>query len=188
MTRRTTTDRRRAMTLVELIVVVGLIGVMFGVVFFRLDFMVPGQRLKSSARQLASHLEQMYNHAVTSGHPIRVEYDLESRAYRALHPFEFEEDGITIKGDGETELIQWTQLPDTIYIADVTIGDANPLDDGVVYATFEPRGVATGHVVHLLRGESEYYYSVMVSPLFGYVDIERGYRQAEVLDESQLRN
>jgi len=176
------------MTLVELIVVVGLIGVMFGVIFFRLDFMVPGQRLKSSARQLASHLEQMYNYCVVSGHPIRFEYDLDNRAYRAFHPFEFEEDGKTIKGEGETDLLQWTQFVDTIYIADVTIGDGSPLTSGVVFAMFEPRGVATGHSIHLMRGETEYFYSVLVNPLFGYVDMERGYRQPEELDDSHLRN
>lgn len=183
--RRTTTSRARGMTLIELVVVVGLIGVMFGIVFFRLDFMVPGQRLKSSARQLASHVEQAFNYSVVSGRPIRFEYDLDSRAYRYIYPFELEEDGVTIKGEGETELLGWTQFPDTIRIADVTMGDA-VITSGRAYAIFEPRGVTIGHDIHLGREETDYFYTVFVSPILGQVDVEKGYRQTEVLDDSQF--
>ncbi|MFG0317859.1 MAG: prepilin-type N-terminal cleavage/methylation domain-containing protein [Planctomycetota bacterium JB042] len=184
--RRPKTHRARGMTLIELVVVVGLIGVLFGIVFFRLDFMLPGQRLKSSARQVASHLEQAFNYAVVSGKPVRFEYDLENRAYRFIHPFELEEDGITVKGKGETELLGWTQLPDLILVADVTIGDSTPITGGLVFSMFDPRGVATGHTVHLVREESDTFYSILVSPILGQVDIEPGYHQAEVLDDSQL--
>ena len=174
--------RERGFTLIELIVVVGMIGLMFGVVFLKLDVLLPGERLKASARQLASHLDRAFHHAVVSGFPVRFEYDIDHRAYRFLVPFELEEDGRTIRGEGETEILDWTQLPDGVRIADVVIGDGETLNGGVVFVTFEPRGVATPHVVHLASGDPEKFYSVTVAPLFGAVSVASGYRQPRVSD------
>ncbi|MBI4878238.1 MAG: hypothetical protein HY812_01065 [Planctomycetes bacterium] len=171
------------MTLVELVVVVGLIGVMFGVVFLRLDTLLPTSRLKSSARKLGSHVEQAFNHAVVSGRQIRFEYDIGAGAYRFFFPFELEEDGITIKGEGETPLLDWEYLADTIRIQDVRLGEGDLITSGQVFVTFEPRGIATGHVVHLTKEGSESFYSVLVSPLLGYVDVASGYVDTDVLED-----
>jgi general secretion pathway protein H len=176
----------RGFTLIELMVVLGLLGLMFGVVFLRLDGMVPATRLRAGARELASHLEMSRNHAVVSGKTVVVQYDLASARYRAYMPYELATDGITVLGDGETSVFDWMDLPDEIEIQDVRIGDGDALDQGIVTVTFEPRGIATGHTVHLRKADTDRSYSVMVSPLMGYVDATEGYYEPEVLDEDDL--
>ncbi len=175
--------RTTGFTLFELVVVIGLIGLMFGIVFFRLDFLLPGTRLKSSARQLASHIEQAFNHAVVSGRPVRFEYDLDEQAYRFIYPFELDDDGVTIKGEGETTVLDWEQLSQTIRIVDVRIGEGDAIVSGRVFVTFEPRGVATGHVVHLNKEETDHFFSILVSPLLGLVEVQQGYANSESLDD-----
>lgn len=176
----------RGFTLFELLITVAMIGVLMGVVFLRLDGLLPTTRLKSNARELGSHLEQAFNFSVVSGRVVRFEYDLDERAYRFFHPFELDEDGVTIMGEGETSIRDWEYLSPSILIADVRIGDADAQSAGRVSIQFEPRGVCTGHVVHLMREESESFYSIEVSPLLGYVDVQKGYRNADVLDESEF--
>lgn len=171
-------------TLIEMVVVIGILGILMGTVFLRLDTLVPSQRLKSNAAELASQLERAFNHAVVSGNRVRFEYDLDNNSYRFLYPFELNEIGELVSQEGETVLLDWTGVSDTIVLSDVTLGDADPVASGVVTVTFEPRGVCTGHSVHLGVKEEEVFYSVLVSPLMGYVTAEQGYLNPEVLDES----
>jgi len=176
-------------TLIELMIVIGLLGVLMGVVFFRLDGLLPGTRLKTDARKLASQLEQAFNHSVVSGRQVRFEYDIDLRSYRFFYPFELSEDGRSIisgVGDGETSVLDWEELADTIVINDVRIGDGDEITSGRVFVDFLPRGVGTGHVVHLTKEGSDAFFSVLVSPLLGYVDVVSGYVEAETLDEGDL--
>ena len=54
---------------------------------------------------------------------------------------------------------------------------------GSVIITIEPRGVATGHIVHLARESNpDKMFSVFLSPLLGDVDVTEGYQQPEVLE------
>ncbi|MFH0944079.1 MAG: prepilin-type N-terminal cleavage/methylation domain-containing protein [Planctomycetota bacterium] len=179
-------DTHQGFTLIELMIVIGLLGVMMGVVFLRLDTLVPSTRLKSDARRLASYLEQAFNHCVVSGRQVRFEYDIDLRSFRFFYPFELAEDGLTILGEGETSVVDWERLSDTILIHDVRIGEGDPISSGRVFVDFQPRGVVTGHVVHLTKEGSDNYFSILVSPLLGYVDVVSGFVEAEVLDESEL--
>lgn len=179
------TPRSRAFTLMELLVTLALLGLTFGMVFFQLDGMLPGRRLASDARTLGSQLEQARNVAVVSGFKVSFEYDLEDHTWRMYHPFELADDKKSVAGEGETILYDWTELSETILFADIVLGDGAPITSGQVVVTFEPRGIATGHTVHLTREESEFYYSVTVSPLLGFVDVQQGRHEPEVLPDER---
>lgn len=178
-------NRARAFTLMELMVTIALLGLAFGMVFFKLDGLLPGRRLVSDARTLGSMLEQARNVAVVSGFRVSFEYDLDENQWRMYYPFEISNDAKTVAGEGETVLYDWTDLSETIRFHDVVIGDSDPIDSGQVVVTFEPRGIATGHTVHLTKEDSEVFYTVMISPLLGYVDIEPDYVAAEVLPDER---
>ena len=175
----------KGMTLLELIVVVGMLGLGFGLVFLKMDNMLPGQRLVSDARAIASLLEQARNHAIVSGWQVNFEYNLDENTYRMFHPFEISDDGKSIAGEGESPLYEPQELNDTIEIADVLIGDGDVVNRGQVVVTFEPRGIATGHAVHIVKEETDYFYTILVSPLLGYVEIIKGYQEPEVLPDER---
>lgn len=175
---------RRGFTLIELTLVIAVMGLTFGLVFLKADFLVPSSALKASARQLASNLERARNHAIVSGRKVIFAYDIEGRSYRAYYPFELSDDGKSIIGDGETEILPWTELNDQILLRDVRIGEGESITAGVVPVVFEPRGVCSGHTVHLQLQESERVYTVQVNPILAYVDIEEGDVAPQVLDDS----
>lgn len=183
-------DRRRAhrsgFTLAELMLVIVLIGLLFGFVFLRLDNLVPSQRLKSTAREVASHLDLARNYAINSGKPVKFEYDLDSQVYRYYVPFELSEDGKYILGPGEFELHDWMPLNDTIVFKDVQL--INEIArSGLVTVTFEPRGIASDHIVHLGYDDvdvRESCVSILVNPLLGYIDLTDEYKEHEQLNKS----
>lgn len=183
---RDTRDLRAGFTLAELLLVIVLIGLLFGFVFLRLDHMVPGQRLKSTAREVASQLDLARNYAILSGKPVKFEYDLDHQVFRFYVPFELSEDGKYIVGPGEFELLDWTPLNETIVFKDIRLVN-EVARGGLVTVTFEPRGIASDHVVHLGYEDldaREACVSVIVNPLLGYIDIVDGYHEPEALAPS----
>lgn len=172
-------------TLAELMITIALIGILFGVMFLKLDTLVPTQRLGAAARSIASHLDLARNAAVLSGKTVKVQYDLDARAYRAYFPYLFHDDGRTILSEGETDIVDWTELPDTVIFRQIVLSQESA-KSGVVTVTFEPRGIASQHVVHLGReheDDPEAAYSVVLNPLVGYVDIVEGTFTFEVLEQ-----
>lgn len=185
-THRDARSKRAGFTLAELLVVIVLIGILFGFVFLRLDELVPGQRLKSSARDVASHLDLARNYAILSGKPVKFEYDLDHHLYRYYVPFELSEDGQHIVGPGEFELLEWSALNEAVVFKDIRL--VNEIArGGLVTVTFEPRGIASDHIVHLGFEDMETRdacSSIIVNPLLGYIDIADGYQEPEVLAPS----
>src|SRR5262249_41749753 len=110
---------RRGFTLTELLIVIALIGLLFGLVFMKLDSLVPSQRLKADARELASSLDQARNYAIVSGKPVIFAYDIDNRAYRYYVPFELSDDGNSIVGPGEFELHDWIFLRQDVEFKDI---------------------------------------------------------------------
>jgi prepilin-type N-terminal cleavage/methylation domain-containing protein len=173
-------------TLAELMITIGLIALLFGIVFMKLDHIVPGQRLTSAARTLANHLDLARNYAILSGKPVKFEYDLDHHVYRYYVPFQLSENGRDILGPGEFEIRDWTELDDTIVFKDVLLVN-EAATSGLVTVTFEPRGIASDHVVHIGYADvdvREAAASVFVSPLFGHIDVYDKYREPEVLQKS----
>jgi type II secretion system protein H len=177
---------RRGFTLTELLIVIALIGLLFGLVFMKLDNLVPGQRLKADARELASHLDQARNYAIVSGKQVKFAYDIDNRAYRYYVPFELSDDGTQIVGPGEFELHDWIFLRDNVEFKDIFLC-RDIVKNGVVTVTFEPRGIATDHLVHLGYVDvdpRDACSSLMISPLLGYIDLFDIYKEPEMLDKS----
>ncbi len=176
----------RGFTLAELLIVIALIGLLFGLVFMKLDSLVPGQRLKADARELASHLDQARNYAIVSGKPVTFVYDLDHDQYRYFVPFELSDDGKSIVGPGEFELHDWISLRDTVEFKDIFLV-RDVIKDGTVTVTFEPRGIASDHIVHLGYVDVDPHdrgSTLVISPLLGFIDLVDKYFEPEVLQPS----
>lgn len=178
-------SNRAGFTLIELMVTMLVIGLMFGLVFLRLDHMVPTERIKGSARELASELDLARNHAIVSGKTIKFQYDVDEGCYRWFYPYVFEDDNKTIKGPGETDIIDWKYLNEGVRIRDVILAQKEINSSGIVTVTFEPRGIASDHVVHLeIEDHPDVVMSVVINPLLGFIDVKVGDFETEQLDKS----
>lgn len=177
--------KRRGFTLLELLVTIAVMGLLFGLVFLRLDHMVPSERIKGSAREVASELDVARNHAIVSGIQIKFQYDLDEDRYRWFYPYVFEDDGKTIKGVGETDIVDWKYLNENVSFRDVVWNQNEVFTTGLVSVTFEPRGIATDHVVHIeIPDKPEVVMSISVNPLLGFIDVLDGEFETEKIDKS----
>ncbi|MBI3723109.1 prepilin-type N-terminal cleavage/methylation domain-containing protein [bacterium] len=72
---------RTGFTMIELLVVLGIIGLVLFVVIPNIDGMSPRYRLRSAARRIASTVELAQGQAIAQGKEVAIEYDLEHRTY-----------------------------------------------------------------------------------------------------------
>ena len=70
-------NNRDGFTLIELVCVITIMSILFGVVFFGMDSLTAEQRLKADARKLIGFIESARNIATSERRCIYVVYDLE---------------------------------------------------------------------------------------------------------------
>jgi prepilin-type N-terminal cleavage/methylation domain-containing protein len=80
------THHAKGFTLLELLAVVGLLGIILFFVIPNVDSMTPGARLKSSARGIASSIELAQGQAIATGKEYTLAYDLSKGSYWIILP------------------------------------------------------------------------------------------------------
>ncbi|MCA8924207.1 MAG: prepilin-type N-terminal cleavage/methylation domain-containing protein [Planctomycetes bacterium] len=82
------TRARHGFTLLELMAVVMIMGVILLAIVPAIDNLIPGYKLDSSARGLASHIELVQGQAIATRQQYLLVYDLDERSYWIVFPEE----------------------------------------------------------------------------------------------------
>jgi prepilin-type N-terminal cleavage/methylation domain-containing protein len=170
--------RTKGFTLIELMVTVAIIGLGLSIIFFKIDTFLPASRLQAACRELVADLEHLRLVCImVYKQPIYLVYDKAQRGYWAYLPYEMDED-FEIIGPGQTELLDFRQLPDNIVFNDVHVGARSNviMDTDQVTVLIHPDGSVTGHTVEIRDEYYEKSFFVRMASLTGF---------AEILDEEQ---
>lgn len=144
--------RQRGFTLVELVVVMVLIAAVVGIGAMAAGSALPGQKLRTAAREVAGQLRYTRAQAIATGQPQVFELDVVGKRWKAAG-----------KEAGE--------LPAEIELVATTAREEQPAKD-IAAVRFFPDGAATGGRIVLRRGDAAW--RVDVAWLTGEVTLSRG--------------
>jgi len=161
--------RRRGFTLVELIVVLALIGIIFGIAVPRVENLTPKYAMRSAARSIASTLEYIRSQAVYQGKTFAILYDLKRNMYIPVFaPPEYEPDlPFELWPRGEPQSLPTLVRFHSIIRADNSIFQVADTDQ--VPIRIDPMGASGSHVVVLTDADG-HVLSVKFNALTGTVD------------------
>ena len=146
---------RRGFTLVELAVVVLIVGILSGLVFSRLDGLIPGERLRGAASDIVAGARLARAAARSRRMEVVLEYDLDENAWSISGFFdkadeELEGAALLVESQNipdEPEVILYHKLPEGLEIAEVRYGESGVASTGKVSASFGPSGSVGEHMV-----------------------------------------
>lgn len=142
---------RRGLTLIELVVVVGLLSLVFTIAIANLDYMLPRYRLRGAAREVGDLAKLAKSRAVATGRDVYLQYDLTNQSYWMLSPVEKEEQG---RKKIEYERAFFRQLPENVEFVSVVVSrDVRYERGGTATIRISPFGFGGGHIVNLTNEE-----------------------------------
>lgn len=159
-------------TLIELMVVLGIVGLIMGVAVVGLDSLTPTSQLNASARELAAALALAHNRAVTLGKPVAIHYNFDKKYYRLLIPSKH-----------NPKVMQPTKswkLSDGVYYDDIMVTGYRVQKQGWLEIKISPLGFVPAHVVHLAHQKGGKV-TLEVNPITGLVKIWDGYQMFHFL-------
>ena len=143
----------RGFTLVEIMIVLGLIGMMMAMVVPNLGILVPSARLRGSGTELQRNLDLLRSEARIQSKRIAMEFDLDKRRWRAVYPPEQmltrDQDATTL----EEKVDNWLELQDDVVFAGVDTG-TQMFTRATYRLVFDEFGFTNDQIVHL-RLESD---------------------------------
>jgi len=193
---RTSPTDRHGFTLVELAVVVLVVAVLSGLVFVRLDVLIPGERLRGAAAEIVAAARLARAAARTRRVEVILEYDLDSAAWSVYGFFppimqddeesDEEETAACEFRAEEPEVIMSRKLPEGVRLSEVYYGENGVASSGKVEASFTPSGSVGEHMVVLVSDSGTA--SVFVPALTGDAFVtEKGASYAEIRSRRRRR-
>ena len=155
-------------TLVELMVVVGIIAISLAIVVINLGAMTPGTRLTSSARYVAAMINQARDEAAISGYTIGIGYDLESDEVWLDVPERLFQERDSDDEDARAQ-VRKRQLGRGVELVSVSLDAERSATAGQVVIDCSPTGTSPAHIVHLHSNEIDQDVWLEVNPLTGEV-------------------
>ena len=152
--------------------VCAVLALMAATVGVSIDSFVPKERLNTAVRQLTERLREARSEAISRSLQFYVEYDLDNHRYRRLTPFSLE-GGVFVEGEDDDEerfMTPWQSLPEGVLFDSVVVAGEEGRD-GRMFARFDPRGSASGHLVILKQPKFDSFYTVEVLALTGDVPV-----------------
>lgn len=174
-------------TLVELGVVLMIVGLMTFTVGASFDSLVPGERLNTSVRKLASVLREARSEAFTRNAEFMIEYDLDQNNYRLVTPF-LNGGGLFLPGihhEDERYLSEWNSLRTGVEFGSLVLA-GEVFDSGRVLARFDPSGSASDHWVVLTQPKYNSIFTVEVLALTGMIRFHEGNYSRPIPEDSEF--
>ena len=179
---------RRGFTLIEMMVAIAIIGLMLGLSLGAGKALLPQERLKSSANDLAGTLLQMRTDAISRRMEIIFTYDLTENRYKAHLPYELDDEG-HILGPGESPVRDWRELEEGMAFGSIYFADGSAREDGLVALRITPLGRIPPHDVVVYNPdypETELF-TIRVSGLSLASEIVDGFVQPEIIEDAHFR-
>ncbi len=161
---------KQGFTLIELIIVLVIIGLIFGIALPNLENLSPEYSLRSAAREIGSQLEFIRSQCVIDRRKCGIQYDLENNFYRPVFPPP--EDEVDLPLD-QWPLGEPIELPPFVRFKAVKLADDFYVENGTIDVIMDPLGAAGNHIV-VLDTEEGFTISVKFNALIGSVDFVLG--------------
>ena len=162
----------RGFTLIEIMVVMVIMGAMLALVGMNMGSLTPSSRLEASTRSIYSIVNLAMSHAVMSGKPTKLRYNI-SEGYYELY--------ITNEKQ-KFESLEKKFLNRGTFYKDVDVAGDRKYRDGWVEIEISPLGVLAGHVIHLSNSENEET-TIEVNPLSGVITVKKGYYKMDFVEK-----
>lgn len=187
--------RNKGFTLIELIIVIGLIAMAMGITVAARSNTETIQMRRQSARLMAS-IRYAYNQAATLNTTFRIVFDLTEQAYwleesttefllQSDEKKKNEKDKIKEEeaqattpafGDSNDKVFKKVKFKKKIKIRDVFVTHQEGLvTTGKAYLYFFPTGLTESAIIHLSDQEEEYNFSILINPITGHSKIKSEY-------------
>lgn len=139
--------RRDGFTLIELMAVIVILGLMFGLVVPNLDRVSPKYSIRAVARRIASTIEEVRSHAAWEGKTFSIVYDLDEQGYWILIPQQLDEEGNPASEEREILGGKAEKLLEGVKIESVILPDNEEITSGVVTIDVAQYGTTGSHIV-----------------------------------------
>ena len=171
-------------------VVVAIVGLVIGTVSISMEALLPGERLNSSIRELASELSRARAEAISRSMEFRIEYDQPNNRYRLQTPYRTGEGGAIRTYDDpldDTERFygSWKQLHPGVAFKRIVIGGVDYVDVPC-YVRFDPLGAASDHSVILTQPAYDNAFTIEVLALTGLIRMHQGEFVREMPDDADF--
>jgi prepilin-type N-terminal cleavage/methylation domain-containing protein len=161
-------------SLVELSIVILLLSFVLLLALPRFGAVLASQRLNSSGHLIAGLVRYVYDQATAKRRLYRLNYQLQDGELWITF---LADDGEFV--EDRSPMARRRKLPIGVQFEDIAT-PAEKVKEGRVYTQFFPTGLVDRSMVHL-RSEDGSQLSVLIQPLGGRVQIDTGYREAEVV-------
>jgi prepilin-type N-terminal cleavage/methylation domain-containing protein len=173
-------------SLVEILLVIGIIGLLGGIAVVDYSGLLTFERLKQTGRKIGGYCERARAQAVSLQRSCLLELDFVHSRYRFVPDPARDEFGRFINPDTEAvmtsdELVEWNEgfdwedLPRDVFFQDVQVSAIEKYDErhGSVSIRYPPDGTVDPFIVHLKSGAGDLF-SITVNGLTGAADCEIG--------------
>jgi prepilin-type N-terminal cleavage/methylation domain-containing protein len=164
-------SRYAGFTLIELVVVMALMVILFGISYPMLEHWMEGA-LKKAGRQVTATIEQLYERAVVTRQIYRLRFEIGKAQYRPE---------VLREVDGAMAFVPLSEqaalLPDGVRFLDLVTAQGTKISDGEAAVYFYPIGRMDAVIVHLDQGDgrqAEDELSLTPHPLTGRVAVSTG--------------
>ena len=172
----------RGLTLIELTIVMGIIGILFTIVAPR-AVNLTSHNIKTATRRLTLTIKHIHSEATTKGLLFRLGIDIDTNRYWIAPDMDPQGQGIKFIEEDEIK----KELPEGVSFLDVfQLGQLTPKKEtGIIYTYFGPDGRVNPPTLIHLTDERDNQYAIFIHPFTGRVEVRKGYEEIE-LDEYEM--
>jgi prepilin-type N-terminal cleavage/methylation domain-containing protein len=161
--------KQQGFTLIELIAVIVILALMFGLVVPNLDRVSPKYSIRAVARRIGSTIEEVRSQAAWEGKTFSVVYDLDEQNYWILMPQQLDTEGNPTGEEREILGGRAEEALKGVKIEAVILPDNEEIRGGQVTIDIGQYGSTGSHIVCLANEEDEKI-SIKFNALLGVVN------------------